>query len=302
MKKICVGTYTGSGSKGIYQVGLEDASFGDVRLLCKVDNPKYLSACKEDIIACCDFDEGSGMILVSKDGEIRDHCIYEKPTSCYIGSCGDYIYTANYHAGTFSRLKIEDGKIVFDRTVSIKDKAGTHQVLMHDDRLYAPCLFLDTVLIYDLDLNAIGKISFPEGSGPRHGVFKDDKMYVLSELSSELFLIDLRKNEIERSLMLCDRKVSGGAALRMSNDGRYLYASVREEDVLVSVCIEDFMVTDRKDCGGRHPRDFIVVDDLLICANRFSNDINLRRVEDGIFGDIIDKADISEPVALICSE
>lgn len=52
-------------------------------------------------------------------------------------------------------------------------------------------------------------------------------------------------------------------------------------------------------CGGRHPRDFILLDGYLLSANRFTNDVVSFRInEDGTVGAKISSVTIPEAVSL----
>ena len=309
-KMIYAGTYTGKGSEGIYRFCCEDGKLSDAGLFCRIDNPKYLCAYEEDIAAVCDFEKGSGITLISKDGEIKDRLIFEDVTSCYIAQHEEKLYTANYHAGTFSVIDVKDGHLELIKTVEIKKKAGCHQVLFWKDLILVPCLFLDKIMIYDGDLNYRNGIVFPEGSGPRHGVFSDDGnyLYLVSELSDELFVIRTGSFEIEERIPLLEngeRSTEGTAAIRMSEDKKHLYTSIRGEDVICMLSLEEGRPKPIQtiSCGGKHPRDFILIDDILLCANRFTNQVVSFRIgKDGRFEEVIGRIDIPEAVSLLEKE
>lgn len=75
------------------------------------------------------------------------------------------------------------------------------------------------------------------------------------------------------------------AAIRLSADERFLYVSVRGADIVVVVSLEEGTgkVVQRKECGGRHPRDFVLAADgrFLITANRDSRDLVSFPVDQG---------------------
>lgn len=294
--KIYIGTYTTDKSKGIYQFDYDNGVFNNVSLLCEISNPKYLCQYKDYIVACCDFESGSGIALIDVDGHIIDKCIYEGCTSCYVCSKDDYIYTANYHEGTFNILRVIDNHIELVKSIKIKDKAGCHQVIIHEDYFFVPCLFLDKVLVYDKGYNLINVIDFPEASGPRHGVIYEDKMYLVSELTSHLFVIDLKSLKIINDIRLLDEDYNGSAAIRLSNDNKYILISIRNRNVIVSVDIKDLTIKCIRDCEGDHPRDFIIVDDYVLCANRLSNNIVSMKLNDGSISEIVSNYDIPEGV------
>ena len=166
-KTIYAGTYTKRESKGIYCFDFDEGILSNSRLLCEIRNPKYLCRYKDKLIAVADFEKGSGVFLISEEGKILDSLKFEDGTSCYVTCKDDLVYTANYHEGTFSVLKIIEDKFTLIKKTLIKDKGGCHQVLFYKDLILIPSLFLDKIMIYDQELNNAGKIELPEGSGPR---------------------------------------------------------------------------------------------------------------------------------------
>ena len=306
-KTIYAGTYTGKGSEGIYRFNCEEGRLSDSGLFCRIDNPKYLCSCGKDIAAVCDFENGSGVALISDDGTIKDKLVFEDVTSCYVAYHEGKLYTANYHAGTFSVIDVNGDRFESVKTVEIRKKAGCHQVLFWNDLILVPCLFLDKVMIYDGDLNYRNEIVFPQGSGPRHGIFsKDDRyLYLVSELSNELFVIETGSFRIVDCVGLLEngeRNTEGTAAIRTSEDGRRLYVSTRGKDLISVLSVDGGKVSliQTTSCGGEHPRDFILTDDVLLCANRFSNQVVSFRIgEDGRVGEEIGRTDVPEAVSLL---
>ncbi len=305
MKKrfVYAGTYTDAKSEGIYRFSFAEGMLSEAELFCRIASSKYLCSYEDKIVALCDLEKGSGVALIGQDGTIIDSIVYEEPTSCYVTCRDDQIFTANFHAGTISRLRIADDRIEFMDTVEIKKKAGCHQVLFSRDRIMVPCLFLDKVIIFDRELNPLSKIDFPAGSGPRHGVFSDDGryLYLVSELSNELFVIDTDTDSIVDSAALLETiHVKGTAAVRKRNN--MLYVSTRGENVISVVDLDGLQLRQVKECGGDHPRDILIVDDYLLCANRFSDSITSYRInEDGSIGDMVSEIVVPEVVSLICA-
>ena len=76
-KTVYSGTYTGTGSQGIYRFSFEDGILSDPELLCTIDNPKYINLQDGIISAAADVKGGSGIALVSREGEILDAISYE---------------------------------------------------------------------------------------------------------------------------------------------------------------------------------------------------------------------------------
>ena len=304
MKKVYAGTYTKKESKGIYCFDFDDGVLKNCELLCEIRNPKYLCRYENKIIAVNDFEKGAGVSLISDKGEIIDSLCFEDATSCYVTADNDYVYTANYHEGSFSVLKIENNKFTLIKNILIKEKCGCHQVLLYKDLLFVPCLFLDKVMVYDKDLNKINEIVLPEGSGPRHGVFSKDGryLYLVSELSNELFMIDMNDYSVIRQIAVLDNNethVEGTAAIRMNEDEKYLYVSTRYKNRISVIDVSEFRLIETVDCGGDHPRDFIIIDDYLLCGNMNSNSVICFGLKnDGRIKDKISEIAVPEVISL----
>ncbi len=307
---IYAGTYTGTGSQGIYRFVFEDGVFGEPEVFCQIKSPKYIAPSGDGLVTVADFPNGSGAALVSSGGEILHSVAYEGNTSCYIMEADDYVYTANYHAGTFTVLKKEENTLKLVRSVQIREGAGCHQVLLWQDRILVPCLFLDRVMIYDREFNRLGSIHFNVGTGPRHGIFtKDGKiLYLVSELSNELFVIECGTWKILSSISVLpnnEKNQRDTAAVRLSDDEKYLYVSTRTKDVISVIDLQGDTpeLIQVVSCGGRHPRDFILCGNWLLSANRFTNDVTAFAVHaDGTIGRMTGKISIPEPVSLFSAD
>ena len=137
------GTYTAKFSQGIYSFSFEDGRLSSSQLFCEIKNPKYLTKKDNCLITVADFDFESGVALINAEGDIKNKIAFEKRTSCFITSEDDDIFTANYHTGVVTHLKLVKDELKFINSIQIQDGAGCHQILVFHDRILVPCLFLD---------------------------------------------------------------------------------------------------------------------------------------------------------------
>lgn len=301
------GTYTAKSSQGIYSFSFEDGRLSSSQLFCEIKNPKYLTKKDNCLITVADFDYESGVALINAEGDIKNKIAFEKRSSCFITSVDDDIYTANYHTGVVTHLKLVQDELKFINSIQIQDGAGCHQVLVFHERILVPCLFLDRVFIFDRSLKKIGSIHFNANTGPRHGVFsKDGKyLYLVSELSNELFVIETNEwNIIHQIPVLMSKEihVRDTAAIRLNDDEKFIYVSTRTKDVISVIELEDHMPTviQTVSCGGKHPRDFVLLGQYLLCANKNTNEVVSFKInDDGTLGKIVDRIEVPEVVALI---
>ena len=299
-----VGTYTSEKSEGIYAFSYENQTITDVHLFTKVRNPKYLAWMNDYIVAVCDFEEGSGVAVFDLNGKEIDHIVFEAFTSCYVGVKDKLIFTAHFHSGDVTLLRFENNHLELVQRTHIKDKAGCHQVIPYKDQYLVPCLFMDQIKILDKDFTVVDEISFEEGSGPRHAVFSDDEkyLYVVGELSNLLYVVDMHTKKIVNTVELLENGLShvkDTAAIRKKDD--YLYVSTRTQDVITALHVsgKDVKRIQVTSCAGNHPRDFVIVDDDIIVANRFSDSLSVLPIEHAYIQSAVSTVRIPEGVSII---
>lgn len=299
-----VGTYTSEKSEGIYAFTYENQTITDVHLFTKVRNPKYLAWMNDYIVAVCDFEEGSGVAVFDLNGNEIDHIVFEAFTSCYVGVKDNLIFTAHFHSGDVTLLQFKNNHLELVQRTHIKDKAGCHQVIPYKDQYLVPCLFMDQIKILDQDFTVVDEISFEEGSGPRHAVFSDDEkyLYVVGELSNLLYVVDMHAKKIVNTVELLENGLShvkDTAAIRKKGD--YLYVSTRTQDVITVLHVsgKDVKRIQVTSCAGKHPRDFVIVDDDIIVANRFSDSLSVLPIEHAYIQSAVSTVTIPEGVSII---
>ena len=299
-----VGTYTSEKSEGIYAFTYKNQKITDVHLFTKVRNPKYLAWMNDYIVAVCDFEEGSGVAVFDLNGNEIDHIVFEAFTSCYVGVKDKLIFTAHFHSGDVTLLRFENNHLELVQRTHIKDKAGCHQVIPYKDQYLVPCLFMDQIKILNQDFNVVDEISFEEGSGPRHAVFSDDEkyLYVVGELSNLLYVVDMHTKKIVNTVELLENGLShvkDTATIRKKGD--YLYVSTRTQDVITVLHVsgKDVKRIQVTSCAGKHPRDFVIVDDDIIVANRFSDSLSVLPIEHAYIQGAVSTVTIPEGVSII---
>lgn len=316
-KVIYIGTDTHRESRGIYCLTVDGQFREDVAsrvLAAEMLSPTYeilshdrkrLYAVSEaqpgirgEVAAFCRT--GKGLALINKalaPGAGLVHLTQNREeTLLFAASYRDasvQMYELNQD-GSIGRLldeKIHEGR---GADAVRQEKAHAHSVwLTPEERFLCVCdLGIDRLVVYRIDGEAgtlteekEAGLTFPAGAGPRHMAFDADGTcaYILTELSSEIYTAtyDAEKGfEVTgRESMLPERRADcTGAAVRLSGDGRYLYASVRGADDIVIFRIGEDRIARRIGavaCGGMHPRDFVLADHdrYLLCANRDTDNI-----------------------------
>lgn len=290
--KILLGTYTRDKSEGIYQIDLENHSLSNLELIAKAENPTYL-----------DFDSSSKMLYsVHQDGNLGGVAVWnydgestsliktyldEGVQPCYVryDKENNVIYDANYHLG---RMRVYDQEGL-EKEFQYESGAKAHYVNMDPktEDLFVCDLGLDTIHKYRL-LNEIATYKTPEGMGPRHLVFHPSMpfIYILGELNNTIQVVrdeDFDLNLVQTVDMLNGLDVeSSGGAIRISSDGRFVYASNRGHDSIVVFKVLDdgtLEFVQIESVYGEHPRDFDISPngEYIVVANRDTNNLTLFR-------------------------
>ena len=171
----------------------------------------------------------------------------------------------------------------------------THFVDKTPDGYLAVCdLGTDTLAFYDKDLRLASESKVPSGYGIRHLVFSKDGKYIyaVNELVPSISIFsyeDGKASLIDTLTIECENKKANGAAVRLSENGRYLYVSLREENVICVFVVNGEKLTHIQTvgCGGDSPRDFELCRNYLLCTNEKSGNIIVFDLCDGKLGAIL---------------
>ncbi|MFC4992365.1 lactonase family protein [Rubritalea tangerina] len=168
---------------------------------------------------------------------------------------GKVLLVANYGSGSLASFKVKlDGSL--SPAVSVPQHKGSsvhpkrqqrphaHSIYASPDNkhVYAADLGTDAIEVYDLDvetaeIKSIGSFKVPAGGGPRHMCFSHDGsiIYVLNELSTSITIMD---RDVETGSLEVRKTVSllgegegedmTSSEIRMSDDGRFMYAANRD--------------------------------------------------------------------------
>lgn len=260
-----IGTYTGTGSKGIY-VYRFDAGTGTLEEVSHTDsvsNPsfltlhpggKYLYACNENNpggVSAFAFDRQAGR-LTFLNGQPSGGA---HPAYVAVDRSGQWLLAGNYSGGNLSALPInEDGslqpysQLVQHKGSSVDQQRQTsphvHATVFGpgDDYVYVPDLGMDKVMVYAFNkgektplAEAPPKIvTTTPGSGPRHLAFHPNGKwaYLMEEMGGTVSAYRYKRGALQCRQRIASHPDSakgpfGSADIHVSPDGRHLYASNR---------------------------------------------------------------------------
>lgn len=314
-QKLLLGTYTKRASKGIYSIELDptEKKLQHLKEEIHVDSPTYLAS-NDDfslLFTVAKSPEGAGGIKsYKKDWETDtysacDAVFEEGAPPCYIAydNSRSLVYTANYHKGEVSVYTVspEGNLSLLDRNTHSGKSVHENQKSPHahyfdltpDGQYLIACdLGTDEIVVYTLEdkkLVISDIISVTPGTGPRHIAFHPTNRYayVFGELSSDILVFDynekngtLTPTQTITSIPKDHDTFNGGAAVRVTSDGKFLYASNRGHDSIVSYNIADdgtLTLLDYTPTEGQTPRDFNLdpSEKFLIVAHQDSDNLTL---------------------------
>ena len=309
IEKIILGTYTRQVSEGIYTIDLdtEKKELSGLTLATKEVSPTYLAKSKaENLYTVTTVDGLGGAGAYDSTYQFLNAVTEEGAPLCYVAvdETRQLVYGANYHKGEVNVYRILDnGGIEAVESLYHQEETGPHKNQDHahvhytdltpDQRLVVCDLGTDRVYTYDVAEN--GKLTLAAtfvaepGTGPRHLVFHPTQpiAYLFGELDSTVSVLAYQENGSFEKL----QKIStlpedftgenGGAAIRISNDGRFLYTSNRGHNSIavfeISSNGEQLSAIQNISTEGDFPRDFALnsTNEFLVCANQNSDNLTL---------------------------
>ncbi|MBF0709874.1 MULTISPECIES: lactonase family protein [unclassified Gemella] len=305
LEKFYLGSYTKRESKGLYSVVLdtEKKELLDLKIEKETNNPTYLDN-KEKKLVMVSGKNGKGGILYT-DNAIILESYTEDAVPCYVALNKDIILTANYHTASLIAYKVSDNKLeILDIVEHNEDKdekkSHIHYSDWSKDKKYilACDLGKDTLLTYKLNNNKFELVSTyktKKGAGPRHLTFHPtlDIAYLICELDASIEVLSYSKENgsfelIEKvNLLENESDKKWAAAIKLTKDGKFLYASNRGYDLILAYSILENARLKKLatyKTNGLVPRDFAISSNekFLIVAHQDSDNLTLfERNNDG---------------------
>lgn len=236
-----------------------------------------------------------GMISFDIDGDGRltnptEPITSHGQASCHISFLGGAVYAVNYLTGNV--VKFPDRVVTHNGCgphPTRQTSPHTHYIAPTPDGKYLLCtdLGIDSIFTYTPELEEVSVAKVPDGEGVRHLAFSEDGrlVYAVNELGSSVSVLgydDGKLTLLGTYNCLPDFKGQNtAAAIRVS--GQYVYASQRGADCITRFRIhgDKLELMENTPCGGCSPRDFLIVDDLVLCTNETTDDVTILKMEDG---------------------
>lgn len=304
------GGYAAAGEEGIirYAIDFERGSWEREAACTLLSFPSYLLYDRDRrLLYCAEELEPRGRLSVLSVRENGFTLLRSLSTGgahpCHLYQGGEHIFAANYTSGSLAAFPLDKQGLPLSPTLLQhsghgpdpvrQEKAHIHFSLLAENILYVCDLGLDQVFRYRFPppFSPVGSpLSLPAKSGPRHLCFHpahSDWLYVVCEMGSLVCFLERRGKEwsLRQQLSLLPAGFSGvsnAAAVRMSEDGRYLLASNRGDDSIALFALrEDGQLSLEDICktGGKSPRDFMMFGRYLVAANQDSNLLSVLQLD-----------------------
>ncbi len=299
---ILLGGYTNRVNRGIAQITLdtEKKALEDYSLICELEKPTYLIKKEGDIYSCIK----GGMVKI-RNGQPEKRLSLEGASPCHISAdpSRPFFYLSDYHQGTLYVVEETENALLERYRIAHQgssvhpnqEKSHIHFAEMTPCGKYLLVCDLGTDEVYsyrpqeDGSLQEHFRVKLPAGFGPRHLTFHPEipLVYVLGELSSQIMVLAadpgtgmLWQKQIIVMLPESFKDFNAGAAIRISADGKYLYASNRGHDSIAVFSVKEnglLQLEGHTPTCGKTPRDFALSPegDFLVAAHQDSDGLTL---------------------------
>jgi len=311
IEKVLLSGYTKNDGKGVYsaEFNSDNGELTTPKVLVELNGPTYIDVTNDmKLIALAKKDDRGGIVVYDISGDepkLLDEDYSESTSPSYVkfDPSRNLIFSAYFH---LSKVKIDhltaDGKIEHYSEVKFEghgprveqDQSKPHfSALTPDGKLIICDYGADRIYIYDIDNPKEPKLMnnyiAPSGYAPRHLVFHPTKpfVYVACELSSKVLVMQYdaetaRLTLVDEAEAAKDEQKNTTAAIRISKDGKFLYASTRGADTITTFSVDpngDRIKKLSTTATGNGPRDFDLdpSEKYVIAANQDSNDLSILK-------------------------
>ena len=299
---------------GIYHYKLQNGTI----LACEFtpcDRPMYAAIAKDKLhvllrqpISGCDesamitYRIASNGALLSPSAMVKTH----GKVACHLCCFQDEVYAVNYLSGN---VVCSSGKINAHSGHGPdpirQDMPHTHYIFPSADwsHLLVTDLGTDAVYQYDRDLRVLHVAHVPHGHGARHLAYSEDgsAVFCCNELRSTVTVFTYRSGKLTalQTVPVLDHEAkSAAAAIRVQ--GQYVYVSNRGDDSIS--CLQwdgcQLQLCSITPCGGKSPRDILILDDLLLCANENSDSVTVFTMDGSKINRANTQIEIKKPLCI----
>ncbi|AKP68192.1 lactonase family protein [Companilactobacillus ginsenosidimutans] len=335
LENVLLSGYTRKTGKGIYksQLDTETGELTEPEVYIESNGPTYIDVTNDlKLVAIKKTAGGGGIALYDISGDqpkFLDEDVSEtnSPSFVKIDQSRNLVFSAYFHLSKVTIHQItDDNKLELLSTINFEgtgpraeqDQSKPHYSVVTPDGKLIICDYgTDRISIYDIDdptdPKLLNNYIAPAGYAPRHLVFHPTKpyIYVACELSSKVLVLkydadDTRLTLVDEATVAKDEQKNTTAAIRITNDGKYLYVSTRGADTIAAFEINEtgdrLKTLGSAKTNGNGPRDFELdpSEKFVLAANQDSDNLTLfkRNPNKGLLSVVKDNIGIPECVCV----
>jgi len=315
-----IGTYTvNTSSEGIYLVELNLANkSAEIVRTISATNPSFLEYTGENAMLYYVEEVGNKAGTVNAARVDFTDLSVEKKSSfmtqgsapCHLAISPDQqtLIASNYSSGNFTTFKLApEGEIESETSNYAFNAHSVHPTRQKQSHVHSAFYTPDGNNVFVQDLGGDGIYQFkasqitkngqsyvthqmPKGSGPRHLALSstNEFVYIINELNGTIDVYGLDENGfVKNHVQNISTDTTDGdnlcAHIRLSSDGRFLYASNRgtKNSLAVYVVGPDgkLALVQTISSGGDGPRhfEFTPDGDFMLVANQYTNNVSIFR-------------------------
>jgi 6-phosphogluconolactonase (cycloisomerase 2 family) len=289
VQRFYLGTYTGSGGKGIAK-GRVDGATGRLTVdhwTAAVSQPSWLDLApdRKTLFAISEQSPGGTVnaLRLSSGGDpalLNSQSTGSGPAHVAVHPGGQFLFTSLYGAGDVVTHRIAADGTVGAATDTRKHSSGgraahAHQVVVDPTGSYvlAVDLGVETVFVYRLGaatakLTEVSRATLASGSGPRHLAFHPNGRYayVAGENNSTVTVCGWAAGTLTvgqvRSTLLTTSATNYPGEILVSADGRFVYVSNRGTNTVAVFAVgndgADLTLVATPSSGGNWPRHLAI--------------------------------------------
>jgi 6-phosphogluconolactonase len=343
---LLIGTYTSSGkSEGIYvyEFNVNTGANSYKSKATGIANPSYLAINRNrtKVYAVSEAGRGKGSISAFNFNPASGELKFINSASsggdgpCYVevDEKDKYVFSANYGAGSLAAIRVNDDGSLNDDVQSIRHEGSSihkdqkkphvHTAVMSPDNKFLLVTDLGTDKVHTYRFSPGGRdalapanpafVSTKAGAGPRHLTFHPNGkfVYVVNELDGSVDAFAYKDGKLTslQTITMLREGFNGtieAADIHCSEDGKFLYASNREESneiVIYNIRKNgQLKFAGRQSVLGKAPRNFVIAPGgkYLLVANQNSDEIVvfLRNAKTGLLTDTGSRISVGRPVCL----
>ena len=307
IQRVYLGTYTGSGGRGIGKGRIDEATGRLVvdSWFAGVPEPSWLDLApdRKTLYAISETADGRihalGLNAAGDPTLLNRQSTGNGPAHVSVHPSGKHLITSMYGAGSVAVHPIlAGGKVGPASDVKVHPSTGAkpahaHQIVVDPTGRWLLSVDLGLDLVYAYELNAttgrlteVGQTRFKAGAGPRHLVFNPNRRYayVANELDSTVTVCGWNAGRLVTGQVLSTLKTPSTVRnypgeIAISPDGRFVYVSNRGHNSVAVFAVSDdgaaLALVATPTCGGDWPRHLAIAPGgrWLYTANQRSGNI-----------------------------